>query len=442
VRAIAITLIVLGSLPFILRRPSIGIVMWCWLSYMNPHRMSWGFAYDFPYAQTVAIFTLLGMLVGQESKMLPPVKLLTVLWMLFFVWTGVTTITAVYPEDAMMRFIAFGKVTFMTVVTIMVMCDRQRLNMLIWAIVLSIGFFGVKGGIFTFLTGGQFRVWGPSESFIADNNALALALYMLLPLAYYLRTQSSSLWVRHGLLGAMLLMSAAAVGSYSRGGFIAGLSMAAILWTKSRTKLITGLALAIIIPSFYLMMPKSWHDRMNTIRTYEQDRSSMNRIEAWTMAYNAANRRFFGGGFDMWSREMYKAYGPPSTFKDPGTRGAHSIYFSVLGEHGWVGLFLFLSVYAAAWRTASSIIRETRDIEELHWLGELAKLIQVSFVAYATGGAFQSLAYFDFPWHLVSILVIGRSIVERHAAEAEVEELAPPRRLALRSSRGSLQSRA
>jgi hypothetical protein len=74
----------------------------------------------------------------------------------------------------------------------------------------------------------------------------------------------------------------------------------------------------------------------------------------------------------------------------------------------------------------------------------LARLIQVSLVAYATGGAFQSLAYFDYPWHLVAMLVIGRGIVERHAAETEtdVEELVPSRRLSVRPRQRSVHSGA
>jgi probable O-glycosylation ligase (exosortase A-associated) len=182
-----------------------------------------------------------------------------------------------------------------------------------------------------------------------------------------------------------------------------------------------AVALCFMIPALYFFMPPHWHERMDTIGHYEEDASAMNRIEAWTMAYNAANAKLFGGGFGMWSPEMYAAYGPKITGKPPGTRGAHSIYFSVLGEHGWVGLVLFVGVFLAAWRTANTIIRQTRDVEELAWLTDLARMVQVSFVAYATGGAFQSLAYFDYPWHLVSILVIGRCLVERYFAEAESE---------------------
>ena len=40
---------VFGTLPFVLRKPYIGIYLWSWLGYMNPHRLAWGLAYDFPF---------------------------------------------------------------------------------------------------------------------------------------------------------------------------------------------------------------------------------------------------------------------------------------------------------------------------------------------------------------------------------------------------------
>jgi hypothetical protein len=40
-RDILISLIVFGSLPFIMRRPFVGVLMWNWLGLMNPQRMAW-----------------------------------------------------------------------------------------------------------------------------------------------------------------------------------------------------------------------------------------------------------------------------------------------------------------------------------------------------------------------------------------------------------------
>jgi len=36
-----------GSVPFILWRPAIGVFLWVWISVMSPHRLTFGFAYDY-----------------------------------------------------------------------------------------------------------------------------------------------------------------------------------------------------------------------------------------------------------------------------------------------------------------------------------------------------------------------------------------------------------
>ena len=66
------------------------------------------------------------------------------------------------------------------------MKDKIRLNCLVWVITVSVGYFGIKGGIFTILTGGNYKVWGPPQSNLEDNNALALAILMVIPLMIYL----------------------------------------------------------------------------------------------------------------------------------------------------------------------------------------------------------------------------------------------------------------
>ena len=63
------------------------------------------------------------------------------------------------------------------------------------------------------LTGGEFRVWGPEGSFIEDNNALAVAIIMMIPLMRYLQITTSSKYVRWGLLGMMLACGIAVFGS-------------------------------------------------------------------------------------------------------------------------------------------------------------------------------------------------------------------------------------
>ena len=58
-------------------------------------------------------------------------------------------------------------------------------------LVCSIGFYGLKGGIFTLMHGGNLRVWGPGGSFIEGNNELALAIIVCIPLMRLMSRPSS-----------------------------------------------------------------------------------------------------------------------------------------------------------------------------------------------------------------------------------------------------------
>ena len=76
----------------------------------------------------------------------------------------------------------------------------------------SIGFFGIKGGIFTLLTGGIKPVGGADNAYFSDNNLLAVALLMTIPLMRYLQLTSGQRVVRWGLMGAILAIPLTAMG--------------------------------------------------------------------------------------------------------------------------------------------------------------------------------------------------------------------------------------
>ena len=408
-RSILVTLLVFGSLPYILSRPHIGIYVWSWLSYMNPHRLTWGFAYNMPFAQIVAIVTMISILLSKEKKHLP-INPLVVIWIVFLLWMGITTWAAVYDQLAWAQYIKVMKIQLVTFLTMLLVNDREKITGLVWVIVGSIGFFGFKGGIFTIMTAGSFRVWGPPGSFIEDNNELALAQLMIIPLMYFLYQQSRNTWIRRFLVVASMLCLVAVIGSYSRGALLATIAMLLFLFRNSKKKMVVAVMGMLLLPLIILFMPRQWTDRMHTIETYTEDSSAMGRVNAWKFAINVADDRLTGGGLNVWTPEAYETWGPDNAK----ALVAHSIYFSILGEHGWIGLALFLIVYWLAWRYATMVIRRSRKREEDQWIAQLASMIQVSLVAYFVGGAFLSLSYFDLPWHLVSIIVVLRDYLERH----------------------------
>jgi len=402
-RDLLVTGIVFGLLPFIFKRTWIGILLLAWLGYMNPQRLTYGFAYNLPFSMIVAIVTIAAFLFSKEKKEMIWTRE-TVVLVIFIIWMLFTTFFAFYPDDAWTQWNKVWRIQVIVFLTAILIKDRQQLNWLVWVIALSLGYYGVKGGIFTITTGGSFRVWGPDGSFIGGNNEIALALVMTIPLIRYLHLQADRNWVKWGLASAMLLCAVSAIGSQSRGALLAMVAMGFFLWTKSRNKVVTGIFLFVAVAIIAATMPQSWYDRMNTIETYQEDASAQGRINSWHTAFNVAKDQVTGGGFEMLTRPpTFRQYAPnPFMIHD-----AHSIYFEVMGEHGFVGFGLFILLGIFAWLRAKQVIRICKNDPDRKWASDLAAMIQVSLIGYATGGAFLGLAYFDLPYHLIILILLA-----------------------------------
>ena len=412
IRDILVLLIILGSVPVIIRRPYVGVLVWVWVGVMNPHRLTWGVAYDFPVALVVGVATLVALLVSRDEKKFksrPEVFAL----MLFVLWMCITTIFALNPESAWPMWARVIKIQLMIFVALLVLNDKRHVVLLIWVLALSMGFFGVKGGIYALTTGAENRVWGPPDSLIGDNNSIGLALCMNIPLMYFLLQQTHSKWIKRALAGGMVVCAVAILGTQSRGALLAIAAMAVFLWWKSPHKLALAVVLPVVAVGALLFMPEHWWTRMETIQEYGADRSAMERIWAWKMAFNLAmDRPFLGGGFEMWTPDAYSHYAT-EWYK---AQGAHSIYFQVLGEQGFMGLFLYLLVWLFTWRNANWLIRRGRTDPGSKWAGSLASMIQVSLVAFGVGGIFLSLAYWDVPYYGLVALTVARFAVSRQEA--------------------------
>jgi hypothetical protein len=50
------------------------------------------------------------------------------------------------------------------------------------------------------------------------------------------------------------------------------------------------------------------------------------------------------------------------------------------------------------------------------WLADLSRMVQVSIAAYATAGAFLGMAYFDYFYNLILIVVMSRVVLKKELA--------------------------
>ncbi len=212
IRDIIIVGIVIALALWSLRKPWIGVMNWTWLSIMNPHRYAWGFAYSFPVAAIAGIATLIGLLLTKERQ--SPFKGAPTWWLIALAtWI---TLSWLFGYDAAGDFAQWDKVMkiyLMTFVALSLLHTKQHIIIYAWVTVGSVAFLAAKGGFFTIVTGGSYRVWGPLGSFISDNNHFALAAIMTSPMLHFLQLQLKKPWQRHLMTLTMLLSIAAALGS-------------------------------------------------------------------------------------------------------------------------------------------------------------------------------------------------------------------------------------
>lgn len=384
------------------RRPWIGIMCWTWLSIMNPHQLSWSLRGQ-PFAAAIAGATLLGLFLTKDRRDYTTTRE-SITLMIFMAWMSITLPFSIYWDESFELYKRVMKIDLMVLVTLVLLGTKRHLMLFVWVNVISIGFYGVKGGVFTVATGGSYRVWGPENTYVEGNNEIALAIVMVIPLMRFLQMQMQAKWAKGVMTFCMIMMAAAALGSHSRGALLAIGAMGVVLWWRGKNKLLGAVGFLVVGAALLSLMPAEWWERMNTIKTYQEDDSALGRINAWGMAFNMAKANFFGGGFFMWTGPVFAIYGP-----DPmKVHAAHSIYFMVMGEQGFVGLFIFLTLFCFAFASAGALRVQGKKQPETQWLSDLGSMLQVGFAGYAVGGAFLSLSYWDLPYNMMIMAVIGR----------------------------------
>lgn len=390
-RDLFLALAVLVGLVATLRRPFAGILLWTWFACMVPHMEAFGFVRTQPINLIIVLVTLLAWLFSKERK-IPPLDAAFFLLLSFLAWITLNEILAVKPDWSWPIYNNTWKTITLGLFVAASATNKVRAHALVWAVVVSLFYYSIKGGLFTILTGGNSHVLGPANSPIGDNNTLALATLMILPLANYLRLHSANRWISRGLLAGIALSTVSVLGSYSRGGFVGLGGLGVIAWFRSRKKFIYPIVAGVVIVSALSVMPQGYFDRLNTIATANEDSSFHGRLVAWQVAWRYASEHFpFGNG--MRGSELPSIFN--HYFPREETHAAHSIFFEVLGDNGFVGLGLYLAILLLTFLSCVRIRKTTRGNPELAWAFDLAGMIQLSLFVFCLAGSALSMAYYD-----------------------------------------------
>lgn len=411
-RDILVTVLIFGSLPWVMSRPYVGIYIWYWMGIVSPHRYCYGFAYGMPFAQVVAIATLASILKCKDKKAIPWTAGL-ILLVILYAYMALTSALAWVPSVALAKWLDFGKIVLVSLVMTTVIYGRERIHNLMLVTVFSVGFFGLKGGVFSLLSGGSHRVWGPpGDTFISGNNEIGLALVMVLPLLVALGWEEQRKWLRQILFVTATFSAVAIIFTYSRGALLGLGTVLTLMLLKSNKKF---LLLLLVIPAVIYgpsLLPEKLTQRAETIGSFEQDQSSMQRVMSWKIAYRIARDYPTGAGFDFEQPETRQRW---LSYKDPEdywlgdhVHVAHSIYFQALGQHGFFGLSLFLAILISGLLLAQGLRLRGRLRPESQWIGNYAAAIQIGLIGFMVSGAFLNKAWFDLIWLYFSLLAVLR----------------------------------
>ncbi len=407
------------------RKPFISVAIWLWSGLFVPVYWLYGFAESIRYNMVFAASGIIAYLV-YKNKPKMNVDFLFLLVILFLLHTTLTTTTSLINHNV--SWIAWQNL-FKAILLFVFICLTIRkpnhFNLMIWIIALSIGFFALVEGLKFIKSAGGHQIHGPGGHILADNNHIALAILMTIPLFVYLISVTPDKWLKIGLIGLVVLSVLAVLGTKSRGGFIGLMIVGGYFWYKTPRKALATVGILIVVTIASSLLTDSWFERMETIEAAEEDSSFTNRLVSWKIhTLMAMKRPFLGGGFRapqygyIW-RDLASNFDKlsfiPSPPPGPKAWAAHSIYFQVLGDHGFFGLTLYLLIIFLSFLKLSSIERYFRN----SWQARLSKMIKVSLMAFCVSGAAVSMAYFELFYVLLGLIFCLSAL----KTEAEFEDM-------------------
>ena len=411
-RGIVLLACFIPCIPVCFLRPFFGLMMWTMVAFTSLHKYTYGDAAKLPWAVMVGVPTILGFIVferGLERMKSRESAIILLLWIWFLFTSLASTQTPLFvhhAQDTWDHMVTVSKILLMTFITMGIVKSFARLRTLVIVIGMCLGFFVLKSLPFLIMTGGNDRIYGPPQSMIGDNNDFGLALNMTLPFFFFLaQTEKNRWWKR--IFWAMFIVTIPAIFfTYSRGALLGLLAVMGLMMLnlKQRKVLIPVVLLGVAIA--VLFAPEAWKQRMNPTGEQALDKSAQSRINAWTFSWNLVmDYPITGGGFGTFTWPLFRLYAP-----DPNDiHGPHSIYFGILGEHGFIGLGLYLLLIASALFSTYEVVKKGKAFEDpvaVHY----ARMFRYSMVGFLVSGLFLGRQYFDYFYTILACIVVLKGL--------------------------------
>jgi probable O-glycosylation ligase (exosortase A-associated) len=402
------------------RRPFIFVLAYVYIDIVAPQRLTYYLLNSVPISLIAVVLSVGGWAVADDKSGLrvAPRQALIVLLMIY---CYCTTLTADFPVEALdkwgwvwkcLAFAAFLPFTLRT---------KLSIEALLLVMVASAASIIIVGGIKTLASGGggygELNLMVSNNSGLYEGSTISTVAVAIIPLILWFTKYGTIFppdWKVKGFCYALIFSCLLIpVGTSTRTGLLCIGLVALLMLRDARRKILYLCILGVMGMIAVPFLPSAFTDRMSTIKTYKADESASTRIAVWGWTWEYAKDHPLGGGFEMYRQNKIR-YDTEKVEGSAGNssvdrhltvdqaRAFHSAYFEMLGEQGFPGLILWLSISVIGIFRMEVLRRRYRKAaEDLAWVTPLAGALQSAHIVYLLGAAFIGIAFQPFVYMLI-----------------------------------------
>ena len=400
--------------------PFVATLGYVWVDTFRPQDVAYIVLNQIPVALVMGAAAL-GLYLLLDRRSPPRLSLETGLQIALVIWVNVTMLWAQVPAAALEKWDwAFKTLAFAAFVPLVIR-SRVQIEAFAQTYVFSLAANFVPFGLKTLISGGGYGTnlgLAQGNTGLAEGGLLSTVCLMAVPLAVYLSRHSQLIprtivvSVAYWFVAGLAIVTA--IGTYERSALVGIIVLAIYMWLRTKHKLGLGIIVAIGACLIVYATSSAWNERVATIGDFQKENSALTRILVWKWTLGFAASHPFGGGFQSYLVNHIEF---PATADNPATeefgRAFHSIYFEMLGEQGYPGLALFLSITAVTFIKLRRLSTKARPHPELQWVVGFSDALQSGLAVFMTSGAFVGIAFQPMYWYFIAMSISLNAYMRR-----------------------------
>ena len=336
----------------------------------------------------------------------------------------------------------------------MVLTTRTRIEAALAVMLFSLGAITISASAKTVLGGsgyGALRFLVSNNSGLFEGSTLATVALAMVPMLWWFYKHNSffrpsrlTLLATIGLTISYLLVT---IGAEARTGLVAMAALAVMLWWRSKRKVVSAFAIALVALAAIPFVPQTFSERMSTITEFQSDQSASTRVAVWSWTIDYVKENPLGGGFNVYRTnrldvDLVEKTGPEGAEDtsvktiSQNARAFHSSYFEVLGELGVPGFLMWITLVVIFYVQARKLTyREKRLLRDLpeddprraqaEWASSFGRAVSVFIPVYMTGSLFVGIAFQPAFYHILALTI---SVAALRSEQRAFNSAADPRR--------------